>query len=200
MDALARLAAALALASAAAAGQDLLVRVELRDPATGEVLSAPSVTVPSGETAAISVVRPDGRGFHARLTPRLLTDGSVELRHDLALGLPRPEPGRATRPLETPRFHSAIPSEGLFSVECPGRPRAWLRIGQTSGEWTLEGFDPARLRLTLARKGERLSLALAAPSAAEAEPMLVLRRGEVTSLPLRGGAGEASVRVEASAR
>lgn len=179
----AALLAAACLAEDAPAGRSIEVRaslVQIRPDGSGaSKRGVPSVVCAEGQEGKLFIGRnlpggePDLDAIRVEFTPRVLEDGSVEIKV-VSLGTElgeRPEappPAGAARPGLT--FHSALPAEHLYSVAGAGSARRWLRIGQAIDGWTLVSYDAERRLLRLTRAGQSQTLALTKPSLTEPAP------------------------------
>ena len=149
--------------------------IQIRPDGSGASLrGTPGVTCPDGVEAKLFVGRqnpdgtPDLEAIRIEFTPRILDDGRVEIKV-VSLGTElgeMPEPAKPSREeAGQPKlsFHSALPSENLFSVAGRNGYRSWLRIGQTVDGWTLSRYDAETRTITLTQgtRTQRLGLAKA---------------------------------------
>lgn len=149
--------------------------VQIRPDGSGASLrGTPGVTCPDGVEAKLFVGRqepdgtPDPNAVRIEFTPRILDDGRVEIKV-VSLGTELGETPEQAKPAREeagqPKltFHSALPSENLFSLAGRNGYRSWLRIGQTIDGWTLSRYDneTRTLSLTQGTRTQRLGLAKA---------------------------------------
>lgn len=173
-----------------------IVFMAKRDPSGGfeSIALVPKVTIASGSEATVGIGSLGATDrVNLDLKPTLAADGSIELNLNLHVktkdeidpAIKKAE--EATRRQKevaqdrsaAPVFHSALPTEGLFSVEDATGNRAWAKIGRVIDGWTLKSYDEKRAVLTLSRAGKEQELALRKANVigtpnAEAVPNLTL--------------------------
>jgi hypothetical protein len=59
-----------------------------------------------------------------------------------------------------PVFHSAIPAEGIYSVEDLAGVRRWVKVGRVIDGWTVKSYDEKREVLTISQLGKVQELTL----------------------------------------
>lgn len=142
-----------------------------------ETLSTPSVVCPEGEECKLFIGqeradgRPDDNAIRIEVTPTITDDGRIRIRL-VSLGTElgeqpgKPEPGATGKGAPESRitFHSALPSDGLYSVAGANGARSWLRIGQSVDGWKLSAYDAATRSLLLTQGNRNLRLAMAGAS------------------------------------
>ena len=156
--------------------------VQIRPDGSGASLrGTPGVTCPDGVEAKLFIGRnepdgtPDPRAIRVEFTPRILEDGRVEIKV-VSLGTELGEQPDAIQPVRASgtdaklSFHSALPSDNLFSVAGRNGHRSWLRIGQRIDGWTLIRYDATTRTLWLSTGGRTQQLTLAKAGLAEPKP------------------------------
>jgi type II secretory pathway component HofQ len=136
-----------------------------------ETIASPSAVAVSGKQATIGVSSNDG-GITFSVTPTVGPDGAIALKMDTQVKtkadpatqnpdeIRRKQKEAARQKSNMPIFHSAIPAEGLYSVEDIAGARRWLKIGRVVDGWTLKSYDEKREVLTLAQLGKVQELTL----------------------------------------
>lgn len=156
----------------------------------------PTVTTTDGQECKVffgngySDGRVDVTAIRMEFTPTILSDGRVQLRF-VSLGTELGEKisadtltTQAKPKVDTKiNFHSALPSDGLFSVAGQNGSRSWLRIGQKVDDWTLTSYDSGSKSLTLTRGTQSLSLSLVKASASDPTANGAPRVEIITALP-----------------
>jgi hypothetical protein len=141
--------------------------------ATGKVetISAPVLTAVSGKQATIGVSGNDG-SITFGVLPTVGADGSIALKMDTQVKtkadpatqnpdeLRRKMKEAARQKSNMPIFHSAVPSEGLYSVEDLAGVRRWVKIGRVIDGWTVKAYDEKREVLTISQLGKMQELTL----------------------------------------
>jgi hypothetical protein len=144
-----------------------------RKDATGKVesVSSPTVVAISGKQATIGVGGGDN-GINFSVTPTVGADGSIALKMDTQVKskadpatqnpdeLRRKQKEAARQKSNLPVFHSAIPAEGIYSVEDGAGVRRWLKVGRTVDGWTIKSYDEKREVLTISQLGKVQELTL----------------------------------------
>lgn len=121
----------------------------------------------------------DKLGFNAgdksvdfRVSPTVGADGSVTLSMDARLDdmvdantthpvvLARPTKDSMRKKSAVPVFHSAIPADGLYSLEDIAGVRHWVKVGRVIDGWTIKAYDKKREILSISRQGRTEELAL----------------------------------------
>lgn len=165
-----------ALASAQEAQAPAHVQVTTtfsRKDATGKVetLSAPSLVAVSGKQATIGVSGKD-EGITFSVLPTVGPDGTISLKMDTQVKtkadpatqnpdeLRRKMKEASRQKSNMPVFHSAIPAEGLYSVEDIAGVRRWVKIGRVIDGWTVKSYDEKREVLTISQLGKVQELTL----------------------------------------
>jgi hypothetical protein len=134
--------------------------------------------------------RVDENAIRIEMTPTILSDGRIQLRV-VSLGTELGEkisPDTLTTQAKPAgdtkiNFHSALPSDGLFSVAGQNGSRSWLRIGQKVDGWTLTSYDSSSKSLTLSRGTQLLRLNLVKASASDPTANGAPRVEIITMLP-----------------
>jgi len=144
-----------------------------RKDASGKVdtITSPTVVAISGKQATIGVGGPDG-GINFSVTPTVGADGSIALKMDTQVKskadpatqnpdeVRRKQKEAARQKSTMPIFHSAIPVEGLYSIEDIAGARRWLKVGRVVDGWTIKAYDEKREVLTLSQLGKVQELSL----------------------------------------
>ena len=156
----------------------------------------PTVTTTEGQECKVffgngySDGRVDVTAIRMEFTPTILNDGRVQLRF-VSLGTELGEK-ISTDTLTTQakpaadtkiNFHSALPSDGLFSVAGQNGTRSWLRIGQKVDGWTLTNYESNSKSLTLSRGTQSLRLSLVKATASDPTANGAPRVEIITALP-----------------
>jgi hypothetical protein len=156
----------------------------------------PTVTTTDGQECKIfrgseyTDGRVDENATRIEMTPTILSDGRIQLRV-VSLGTELGEkisPDTLTtqaKPTADTKinFHSALPSDGLFSVAGQNGSRSWLRIGQKVDGWTLTSYDSSSKSLTLSRGTQLLRLNLVKASTSDPTANGAPRVEIITMLP-----------------
>jgi hypothetical protein len=91
-------------------------------------------------------------------------DTQVKTKADPATQNPdelrRKQKEAARQKSNTPIFHSAIPAEGLYSIEDIAGARRWLKVGRVVDGWTIKAYDEKREVLTISQLGKVQELTL----------------------------------------
>lgn len=136
-----------------------------------DTLAAPSMTAVSGKQATIGVTNNDG-GITFAVLPTVGADGTIALKMDTQVktkvdpATQNPDELRrkmkeASRQKPTmPVFHSAIPAEGIYSVEDLAGVRRWVKVGRVIDGWTVKSYDEKREVLTISQLGKVQELTL----------------------------------------
>jgi type II secretory pathway component HofQ len=144
-----------------------------RKDATGKVetIASPTAVAVSGKQATIGVSSNDG-GISFSVTPTMGPDGTIALRMDTQVKtkadpatqnpdeVRRKQKEAARQKSNMPIFHSAIPAEGLYSIEDIAGARRWLKVGRVVDGWTIKSYDVKREVLTIAQLGKVQELTL----------------------------------------
>lgn len=136
-----------------------------------ETLSSPKVVAISGKQATIGIGGADA-SINFSVTPVVGADGVISLKMDTQVKskadpatqnpdeLRRKQKEAARQKSNMPIFHSAIPAEGIYSVEDAAGVRRWLKIGRQVDGWTLKSYDEKREVLTVSQLGKVQELTL----------------------------------------
>lgn len=136
-----------------------------------ETIASPTAVAVSGKQATIGVSSNDG-GITFSVTPTVGPDGTIALKMDTQVKskadpatqnpdeLRRKQKEAARQKSNMPVFHSAIPAEGLYSVEDGAGVRRWLKVGRTVDGWTIKAYDEKREVLTISQLGKVQELTL----------------------------------------
>ena len=144
-----------------------------RKDANGKVdsLTSPTVVAISGKQATIGVGGADG-GINFSVTPTVGADGAIALKMDTQVKtkvdpatqnpdeLRRKQKEAARQKSNMPVFHSAIPAEGLYSIEDIAGARRWMKVGRVVDGWTIKSYDEKREVLTISQLGKVQELTL----------------------------------------
>lgn len=144
-----------------------------RKDATGKVetVASPSLVAVSGKQATIGVSGNDG-GITFSVLPTVGADGAIALKMDTQVKtkadpatqnpdeLRRKMKEASRQKSNMPVFHSAIPAEGLYSVEDIAGVRRWVKIGRVIDGWTVKSYDEKREVLTISQLGKVQELTL----------------------------------------
>lgn len=144
-----------------------------RKDATGKVetVSSPSMVAVSGKQATIGISGKD-EGITFSVLPTVGADGAISLKMDTQVktkadpATQNPDEMRrkmkeaARQKSNMPIFHSAIPAEGLYSVEDVAGVRRWVKIGRVIDGWTVKAYDEKREVLTISQLGKVQELTL----------------------------------------
>ncbi len=144
-----------------------------RKDASGKVdtITSPTVVAISGKQATIGVGGADG-GINFSVTPTVGADGAIALKMDTQIKtkadpatqnpdeLRRKQKEAARQKSNMPLFHSAIPAEGLYSVEDIAGARRWLKVGRVVDGWTIKSYDEKREVLVISQLGKVQELTL----------------------------------------
>jgi hypothetical protein len=156
----------------------------------------PTVTTTDGQECKVffgngyADGRVDVTAIRMEFTPTILSDGRVQLRF-VSLGTELGEkisPDTLTtqaKPAADAKinFHSALPSDGLFSVAGQNGSHSWLRIGQKVDGWTLTSYDSGSKSLSLLRGTQSLRLSLVKASTSNPNANGAPRVETITMLP-----------------
>jgi hypothetical protein len=136
-----------------------------------ETVASPSLVAVSGKQATIGVSGNDG-GITFSVLPTVGADGAIALKMDTQVKtkadpatqnpdeLRRKMKEAARQKSNMPVFHSAIPAEGLYSVEDLAGVRRWVKIGRVIDGWTVKSYDEKREVLTISQLGKVQELTL----------------------------------------
>jgi hypothetical protein len=136
-----------------------------------ETIASPTAVAVSGKQATIGVSSNDG-GISFSVTPTMGPDGTIALRMDTQVKtkadpatqnpdeVRRKQKEAARQKSNMPIFHSAIPAEGLYSIEDIAGARRWLKVGRVVDGWTIKSYDLKREVLTIAQLGKVQELTL----------------------------------------
>lgn len=184
-----------------------------------DTLSTPLVTAVSGTEARVIIAgkpgadgKPVENALEMSATPTVQQDGTINLGLRIVLnnkveadtesekkqkrsrkgdGAPVPHEG-------LPIFHSALPADGLFSLEDSRGARRWVALGRSIDGWRLESYDKVKEILILTQGNARQELPLhksvVTASATDINTVVTLRPGESTKI---GGMGGVEVTVTA---
>jgi hypothetical protein len=144
-----------------------------RKDASGKVdtLASPTVVTISGKQATIGVGGAEG-GINFSVTPTVGADGAIALKMDTQVKtkvdpatqnpdeLRRKQKEAARQKSNMPVFHSAIPAEGLYSIEDVSGARRWMKVGRVVDGWTIKSYDEKREVLTISQLGKVQELTL----------------------------------------
>ncbi len=144
-----------------------------RKDASGKVdtLTSPTVVAISGKQATIGIGGADN-GINFSVTPTVGADGAIALKMDTQVKtkvdpatqnpdeLRRKQKEAARQKSNMPVFHSAIPAEGLYSIEDIAGARRWMKVGRVVDGWTIKSYDEKREVLTISQLGKVQELTL----------------------------------------
>ena len=144
-----------------------------RKDASGKVdtLTSPTVVAISGKQATIGIGGADN-GINFSVTPTVGADGAIALKMDTQVKtkvdpatqnpdeLRRKQKEAARQKSNMPVFHSAIPAEGLYSIEDISGARRWMKVGRVVDGWTIKSYDEKREVLTISQLGKVQELTL----------------------------------------
>ena len=144
-----------------------------RKDANGKVdtLTSPTVVAISGKQATIGIGGADN-GINFSVTPTVGADGAIALKMDTQVKtkvdpatqnpdeLRRKQKEAARQKSNMPVFHSAIPAEGLYSIEDIAGARRWMKVGRVVDGWTIKSYDEKREVLTISQLGKVQELTL----------------------------------------
>lgn len=170
-----------------------------------DVLSAPSVTVLSGNEAKVAVAgkmdpktnKPEG-GLECLLTPTVSATGEITLAFRVVVFEAKPAPTdpkteKRERKRESKQhdgtlvFYSALPSQGLFSIQDAKGARRWYKIGSVVDSWKLDSYDDEKQQLLVSQGATHQELRLykssIEASASELSTVVTMRSGETVRVP-----------------
>ncbi len=144
-----------------------------RKDASGKVdtLTSPTVVAISGKQATIGIGGADN-AINFSVTPTVGADGAIALKMDTQVKtkvdpatqnpdeLRRKQKEAARQKSNMPVFHSAIPAEGLYSIEDIAGARRWMKVGRVVDGWTIKSYDEKREVLTISQLGKVQELTL----------------------------------------
>lgn len=184
-----------------------------------ETLSTPMITAVSGSEAKVIVGgkpgadgKPVENAMEMSATPTVQPDGMINLGLRIVLNnkveadpesekkqkRSRKGDGSAVPHEGLPIFHSALPADGLFSLEDTRGQRRWVAIGRSIDGWKLDSYDKTREILILTQGSARQELPLhksvVTASATDINTVVTLKPGESTKI---GGMGGVEVTVSA---
>ncbi len=137
-----------------------------------EVISSPTIITTASKQATVSIGGSGEGGITFSVTPTLGADGTIALKMDTQVktkvdpatqnpdDLRRQQKEASRKKTGMPVFHSAIPAEGLFSVEDVAGLRRWVKVGRVIDGWTVKSYDARREILTLSQLGRLQELTL----------------------------------------
>lgn len=184
-----------------------------------DTLSTPVVTAVSGSEARVIVSgkpgadgKPVENALEMSATPTVQPDGTISLGLRIVINNKveadpesekkqkrnRRNDGAAVPHEGLPIFHSALPADGLFSLEDSRGQRRWVALGRSMDGWKLESYDKVKEILILTQGSARQELPLhksvVSASATDINTVVTLRPGESTKI---GGMGGVEVTVTA---
>ena len=184
-----------------------------------DTLSTPVVTAVSGTEARVIVSgkpgadgKPVENALEMSASPTVQPDGTISLALRIVLNnkveadpesekkqkRSRKNEGAAVAHEGLPIFHSALPADGLFSLEDSRGTRRWVALGRSMDGWKLESYDKTKEILILTQGSARQELPLhksvVTASATDINTVVTLRPGESTKI---GGMGGVEVTVTA---
>lgn len=142
--------------------------------ATGgsDVISSPTIVTTVSKQATVSIGGSGDGGITFSVTPTLGADGAIALKMDTQVKtkvdpstqnpdeLRRQQKDASRKRTGMPLFHSALPSDGLYSVEDAAGVRRWVKVGRVIDGWTVKSYDAKREILTISQLGKLQELTL----------------------------------------
>ena len=142
--------------------------------ATGgsDTISSPTIVTTASKQATVSIGGNGDGGITFSVTPTLAADGSIALKMDTQVKtkvdpstqnpdeLRRKQKEASRQKTGMPLFHSALPSDGLYSVEDVAGVRRWVKVGRVIDGWTVKSYDAKREILTISQLGRLQELTL----------------------------------------
>ncbi len=174
-----------------------------------EVFSVPTIIAPSGAEARVQVAgkidpktnKPEG-GLECVMTPTVLPTGEISLAFRVVITEPKidnkdSKADKRERKREAKLqegsliFYSALPSEGIFSIQDGKGNRRWYKLNASIDGWKLESYDDDKQQLIVSQGTTHQELRLYKSnidaSASELSSVVTLHPGETVKVPGVGG-------------